>query len=62
MISKKTWSFLTSYYKALEESKGAENCIACQKCVTKCPQGIDIPMWMETIKEFALSVKKEIQN
>ncbi len=62
MISKNAWSFLNSYFKALEESKRAENCIACQKCVTKCPQGINIPMWMETIKEFALSVKKEIQN
>ncbi len=30
----------------------ADNCTACGECVEKCPQGIDIPAWMEKTQAF----------
>lgn len=58
MISHNKWSFINSYFRALEESKQAEHCIACQKCVNKCPQAIDIPKWMDAIRELAGTFKE----
>ncbi len=37
------------------ENERADNCTACGECVEKCPQGIDIPMWMEKAQAFLTS-------
>ncbi len=62
VISKNRWSFINSYFRALEESKRADNCIACRKCEEKCPQGIEISKWMDSINELALSIKNQTQT
>jgi hypothetical protein len=38
-------------YNDLPEEKQAANCIACQICEEKCPQGIEISAWMPKIDE-----------
>ena len=40
-------------YRAFwSDSERADNCTACGECVEKCPQGIDIPMWMEKAQAY----------
>lgn len=39
-------------YETLDESFRAHHCIACGKCITHCPQGIEIPAKMDMIKEL----------
>lgn len=34
-------------YGLLPESQQASACIECGECLTKCPQGIDIPQWLK---------------
>jgi predicted aldo/keto reductase-like oxidoreductase len=44
-------------YGLLSEKEQASSCIACGQCATHCPQHIDIPHWMETIRELHMSMK-----
>jgi len=37
------------------ENERADNCTACGECVEKCPQGIDIPAWMEKAQAYLTS-------
>lgn len=48
-LSRWEQQFIQSYER-LDESKRAENCIACGLCMQHCPQGIDIPHRMEDIR------------
>jgi predicted aldo/keto reductase-like oxidoreductase len=34
------------------ESERADQCTACGECVEKCPQGIDVPAWMEKAQAY----------
>ncbi|MDR1915340.1 MAG: aldo/keto reductase [Synergistaceae bacterium] len=42
-------------YRSLTSSEQAHNCTACEVCVEHCPQGIDIPKYMNEIADFAAS-------
>jgi predicted aldo/keto reductase-like oxidoreductase len=45
--------FRNTYTRVLNESQKAHNCVSCEKCVRHCPQGIEIPKFMEDIAAFA---------
>ncbi len=34
------------------ENERADRCTACGECVDKCPQGIDVPAWLEKAQAF----------
>jgi predicted aldo/keto reductase-like oxidoreductase len=36
-------------YKFMPEEKRADKCTACEECVEKCPQQIDIPKWISRV-------------
>ncbi|MDR1965540.1 MAG: aldo/keto reductase [Synergistaceae bacterium] len=40
-------------YRTLADSQKAHNCVSCGKCVSHCPQGIDVPNFMKGIAELA---------
>ncbi|MDR0287616.1 MAG: aldo/keto reductase [Clostridiales bacterium] len=49
-------SFLMQYDR-LEMEKQAHNCVKCNQCVERCPQGINIPLEMERIAELVNNLK-----
>jgi predicted aldo/keto reductase-like oxidoreductase len=53
-LTKRKDSFIGTYRYLLEKEK-AHNCVNCGRCVTLCPQGIDIPKHLKEIAEFAAS-------
>jgi hypothetical protein len=41
-----------AFLSFIPEKMRANQCVECGECLSKCPQHIDIPKWMQTIKEF----------
>ncbi len=41
-----------AFLSFIPEKVRANHCVECGECLSKCPQQIDIPKWMQTIKEF----------
>lgn len=41
-----------AYSTFLSDEERADSCTACGECVEKCPQGIDVPMWLEKAQAF----------
>jgi predicted aldo/keto reductase-like oxidoreductase len=39
-------------YRLLGEKEQAASCVACGQCLTRCPQHIEIPRWMEAIRKL----------
>jgi predicted aldo/keto reductase-like oxidoreductase len=39
-------------YKLLRKEQQASACVSCGQCKEHCPQHIDIPRWMKTIREL----------
>ncbi|MDI3503502.1 MAG: uncharacterized protein PWP64_438, partial [Candidatus Cloacimonadota bacterium] len=39
------------YLRFIPENMRADKCIQCGECLSKCPQQIDIPKWMQVISE-----------
>jgi len=46
------------YYSQLKEEQRADQCTKCAECMDACPQGIDIPEWLEKAHAF-LAPKEE---
>ena len=45
-------------YSQLKEEQRADQCTKCAECTDACPQGIDIPEWLEKVRAF-LAPEKE---
>lgn len=41
-----------TYLSFIPDKSRADQCIQCGECLSKCPQQIDIPKWMQTIREY----------
>lgn len=52
-------AYLTSYDKAIESVRQADHCIACQQCVSHCPQRIRIPNELRRIDRYVEALKQE---
>jgi predicted aldo/keto reductase-like oxidoreductase len=50
--------FLVQYDRAVPTLRQSEHCIACNKCLEKCPQRIRIPREMRRIDEFVETLKQ----
>ncbi|MDE7357642.1 MAG: 4Fe-4S dicluster domain-containing protein, partial [Bacteroidales bacterium] len=51
-------AFLVGYDRAVPALRQADHCIGCRRCVTHCPQNIDIPHELARIDRFAEDLKQ----
>lgn len=51
-------AFLVGYDRAVPALRQADHCIGCRRCVTHCPQNIDIPHELERIDHFTEDLKQ----
>ena len=51
-------AFLVGYDRSVPRLRQADHCIACGRCVTECPQGIDIPAQMTRIDNYVEKIKQ----
>lgn len=51
--------YLASYDLALDKHRNASRCIGCGKCVSHCPQGIEIPQKMHEIDLYTTNLRAE---
>lgn len=51
-------AFLVGYDRAVPALRQADHCIGCRRCVTHCPQNIDIPLELQRIDHFAEDLKQ----
>lgn len=56
-ITKREEGYINSYKKL--EAQTASSCVNCKKCVSKCPQHIDIPQRLKEIAEFVDTVREK---
>lgn len=50
-------AYLVGYDRAVDPRRQADHCIQCGRCLSECPQGIDIPNQMARIESFTNSLK-----
>ncbi len=50
-------AFLVGYDRSVPKLRQADHCIACGKCVSHCPQGIDIPGQMQRLARYTAHLK-----
>ncbi len=53
-------AFLVGYDRSVPKLRQANHCIACRKCVSHCPQQIDIPSQLRRIDRFVESLKQGV--
>lgn len=53
-------AFLVGYDRTVEPLRRADHCIGCGKCVSKCPQSIDIPTQLRAIESYSRSLSDNI--
>jgi hypothetical protein len=51
--------FLADYDGSIAHLRQAEHCIGCGKCLSHCPQRIDIPNRLEEMDAFVSNLRKE---
>lgn len=52
-------AFLIGYGRSVPKLRQANHCIECDKCLPKCPQGINIPQQMKRIDTYAEQLKQK---
>lgn len=52
--------FLIGYDRSVPKLRQADHCISCDKCLPKCPQGINIPQHMKNINKYTENLKQEL--
>ncbi len=52
-------AFLKDYDRSMAHLRQAEHCIGCGRCISHCPQRIDIPARLAEIDEFVANLRKE---
>ncbi len=53
-------AFLVGYDRAVSPLRQANHCIACGRCLSSCPQSIDIPKEMQRIDSFVENLKQHV--
>ena len=54
-------AFVQDYEEVVEHGNGAEHCVRCMACTTKCPQMIEIPDKLEMIAKLYAQKKAELE-
>ena len=54
-------AFVQDYEEVVEHGNGAEHCVRCMACTTKCPQMIAIPDKLEMIAKLYAQKKAELE-
>ena len=54
-------AFVQDYEEVVEHGNGAEHCVRCMACTTKCPQMIAIPDKLEMIAKLYVQKKAELE-
>ena len=52
-------AYLVSYGRKIPRERQADHCIGCNKCITLCPQHINIPQKMRHIDQYIESLRRE---
>ena len=53
-------TFLIGYDRRVPKLRQASHCIGCGQCVSRCPQGIDIPSQMRMIDDYVERLKHHV--
>lgn len=53
-------TFLIGYDRSVPKLRQADHCIGCNKCVSHCPQNIDIPNEMQRVNSYVEALKRTI--
>ena len=53
-------AFLIGYDRRVPKLRQASHCIGCGQCVSRCPQGIDIPSQMRMIDDYVERLKHHV--
>ena len=51
-------AFLVGYDRAVPKLRQANHCVGCGKCMSHCPQSIDIPRTLQRVDEFVEKLKQ----
>jgi predicted aldo/keto reductase-like oxidoreductase len=53
--------FLVGYDRSIPKLRQADHCIACNECLSKCPQQVSIPEEMRRVDQYAEQLKQRLE-
>jgi predicted aldo/keto reductase-like oxidoreductase len=54
-------AFLVGYDRSVPKLRQADRCIGCEECLSKCPQGINIPTEMQKVDAYAEKLRQKLE-